>query len=373
MQLRALLIYEEPSIEMKKFTDYPVPTVLGKDMIRHYVDLLREEFDVVDVYIYTRAPTLELSENLENVQVLDKVDNVPSGTYVIIPLNVYIPSDALKILINYHTSTGSDITVLVAPCENALGFLTFDIDPATGRITGITTIREERPDLVLTGVGVAESTKLADIVNAGWECLGGLMEKGARVDKTYWSGEWCRVETPWDLLALARASLLSEKEPGLYIHPKAKISTRALIEAKEGPVIIDENAYIDHDVLIRGPVYIGREVQVGYGSLIRNYTVIEEGSRIGSNVDITESVILRESTIGRSSYISCSVIGERVILEPGVVTRSVSGGSQRRVKGREVEKRGSIIGSGSRIGTYTVLSPGKFVEKNSLIEPLSKL
>ncbi len=372
MQLRAILIYEEPSEDMRKFTDYPVPTVLGKSMIKHYVDVLREELDVSEIYLYSRTTSIDISETLD-IQLVDRINRSHVGTYIIIPLNVYVPSDALKILVNYHTSTGSDITVLVAPCENALGLLTFELDPATGRITGIVTIREERPDLVLTGIGVVESSRLPELVHEGWESLGKIMEKGAKVDKTYWSGEWCRVETPWDLLALARASLLSEKEPGLYIHPRARISTRALIETKEGPVIIDENAYIDHDVLIRGPAYIGREVYVGYGTLVRNYTVIEERSSIGSNVDITESVILRESTIGRGSYISCSVIGERVILEPGVVTRSVSGSTQKRVKGREVEKRGSIIGSGSRVGTYTVLSPGMFIEKNSLIEPLSKL
>ncbi|NPA70448.1 MAG: NDP-sugar synthase [Crenarchaeota archaeon] len=373
MQMKALLIYEEPTEEMKKFTDYPLPTVLGKSIVKHYVNVLKDELDISQVYIYSKSPSIDLAESLDNVQIIDNVNEISQGTFIIIPLNVYIPSDALKILVNYHTSTGSDITVLIAPCENALGFLTFDIDPATGKITGVSVIREERPDLVLTGVGVVEGQKLPTILNNGWEALNDLMQKGSKIDKTYWSGEWCRIETPWDLLALARASLLSEREPGLYIHPRAKISTRALIETKEGPVIIDENAYIDHDVLIRGPVYIGREVYVGYGSLVRNYTIIEEKSSIGSNVDITESVILRETTIGRGSYISCSVIGERVIIEPGVVTRSVTRSSQRKVKGREVEKRGSIIGSGSRIGTYTVLSPGMFIEKNSVIEPLSKL
>ncbi|NPB01020.1 MAG: NDP-sugar synthase [Crenarchaeota archaeon] len=373
MQMKALLIYEEPTEEMKKFTDYPLPTVLGKNMIRHYVDILREELDIAQIYLYSRSPSLDVVESLENVQIVDNTSELSQGTFIMIPLNVYVPSDALKILVNYHASTGSDITVLIAPSENALGFLTFDIDPATGKITGVSTIREERPDLVLTGVGVVEGHRVPAILSRGWEALNELMMKGSKIDKTYWSGEWCRIETPWDLLALARASLLSEREPGLYIHPRAKISTRALIETKEGPVIIDENAYIDHDVLIRGPVYIGREVYVGYGSLVRNYTIIEEKSSIGSNVDITESVILRETTIGRGSYISCSVIGERVIIEPGVVTRSVARTSQRKVKGREVEKRGSIIGSGSRVGTYTVLSPGMFVEKNSIIEPLSKL
>ncbi len=370
--LKAILVYREASEDMKKFTDNPIPTIFGKSILKHYVDILRERFDISTIYLYTPVE-FEIFESIENVNILTDISNIEKGTYIIIPLDVYIPSDALNILVNYYTSIGVDVVVLVAPCENAKNMPTLDVDTSTGKIIDIVSVDEERPDLVLTGIYIAEHEIARELVVNDWRGVQKAVRSGLKIDKTYWSGEWCRIQTPWDLLALAKATLLSEREPGLYIHPKAKISTRASIEVKEGPVIIDENAYIDHDVLIRGPVYIGKNVYVGYGSLIRNFTIIEESSAIGSNVDITESVLLREVTVGRGSYISCSVIGEKAILEPGVVTRSVTGRTYRRAKGREVEKRGSIIGANSRIGAYTVLSPGRFIEKNTTIEPLTKL
>ncbi len=371
-QLKAILIYREPSEDMIKFTENPIPTILGKSIIRHYVDVLREKLDINTIYLYSKS-SIDIFEKIENINIIQDFSNIEKGPYIVIPLDVYVPVDALNILANYYTSIGADLVALAAPCENAQSMPTLGIDTSTGKIVDIELVQEERPDIVLTGIYIAEYSVVGDLVLHDWQGIKNALKRGLRIDKTYWSGEWCRITTPWDLLTLAKAVLLSEKESGLYIHPKAKISTRALIEVKEGPVIIDENAYIDHEVLIRGPVYIGKNVHIGYSSLIRNFTIIEEGSNIGSNVDITESVILREVTVGRSSYISCSVIGERTVIEPGVVTRSVTGRVYRRAKGREIEKRGSIIGSGCRIGAYTVLSPGKFIEKNSMIEPLTRM
>ncbi len=376
MSIRGLLIVRRSSTELENFADSHIFRICGKTLIEHYSTILKK-FDVREIFLLAYDCKIDASEIPEDVRTVEDLSALPrDGTYLVIPCDVYVPTDAIRILVSYHTSIGADLTLLAAPCENAMNMPVLEVDTSTGKISDMVVLQEARPDIVWTGVAMCEAHVLSILVQEGTSGVRKLLREGAKLDKTYWSGSWCRIESPWDLVSLAKAIFTSEIEAGLYIHPRAKISTRALLEPKEGPIIIDEGAVIDHDVIIRGPVYIGRRVYVGNNALIRNNTVIEHETTVGSNVDITESVILERCTIGRNAYISCSVIGPDVVIEPGVVTRSfkTSASSERRhVRGRAGEKMGAVIGQGSRVGAYTVLSPGTFVKKHSVIEPLTKL
>ncbi len=376
MSIRGLLIIRKPGPELENFADSHIFRICGKTLIEHYSSILKK-FDVREIFVLSHEYNIDPSEIPEDVRLVDNLNILPrDGTYIVVPCDVYVPTDAIRILVSYHTSIGADLTLLAAPCENAMNMPVLEVDTSTGKISDIAILQESRPDIVWTGVTMCEAHVLDVLVQEGVEGIRKLLRQGAKLDKTHWSGSWCRIESPWDLVSLAKAIFTSEIEAGLYIHPRAKISTRALLEPKEGPVIIDEGAVIDHDVIIRGPVYIGKRVYVGNNALIRNSTVIEHETIVGSNVDITESVILERCTIGRNAYISCSVIGPEVVIEPGVVTRSfrISPSPERRhVRGRVGEKMGAVIGQGSRIGAYTVLSPGTFVKKHSIVEPLTKL
>ncbi len=374
--LRGLLIAKRLTTEFEEFQDSFIIRICGKTLVEHYSSILRK-FDVKEIFLLVRDLQVEVENVPKDVRVIEDLSAVPrEGTYIIVPCDVYVPTDAVSILVSYHTSTGADMTLLAAPCENAEGMPVPELDTSTGKIVDLTLQKEARPDIVWTGIAMVESQFLEPVIQDPVEGVRRAVREGAKLDKTYWSGSWCKIQNPWDLLTLAKAVLSTEAETGLYIHPKARISTRALLEPKDGPIIIDEGAVIDHDAIIRGPVYIGRRVYVGNNALIRNSTVIEQETIVGSNVDITESVVLEKCTIGRNAYLSCSVVGPEAVIEPGVVTRSLRPGhviEHRPVRGRAVEKLGAVIGQGSRVGAYTVLSSGIFIKKRTVIEPLSKL
>ena len=371
-KIGAVLVRQPEKDYFRDFADFDALTICGKTLTERYVDILRR-LGVEKIYLLAQdTDAYSGSGNIKAVRDLSEID---ADSVLVIPLDVYVPHDALSILINYHMSLEPPVTLLVAPCENAKGMLSPQVDTSTGRVSTLRLVEEDKPDLVFTGILMCDRACIRKILPDIDASLPRLLDSGTLCEKAHWTGSWCRVDSPWDLLNLGRIVLETEFEIGVYIHPRARISHRALIEPKDGPVVVDEEAVIDHDAIVRGPVYIGKRTYVGNNALVRNYTIVESECTIGSSVDITESIVFSYSTIGRNAYISCSIVGPRVIVDPGVVTYSVKPEAtvRRTPRGKIVEKQGAVIGEGSKIGAYTVIKPGTLIKRGTAVEPLSKI
>jgi len=196
--------------------------------------------------------------------------------------------------------------------------------------------------------------ELGDIV-AAYDSIA----KRGRIKAIFWGHYWVNIGSPWDLLA-AGYHILSELDRS-YISTRASIARSAVIE---GPVVVEDEAMIDHNAVLKGPLYIGREAFIGVNTFIRNATSVEEGAVIGSYSEVNRSIIMDKATIGRGSYISYSVIGERAVVEPNTVTWNIASQPERRglAKGREYSKVGCVVGKGSRVKAGTVINPGEVVE-----------
>ena len=195
--------------------------------------------------------------------------------------------------------------------------------------------------------------KLGDIVRA-YDAI--CREK--KIKAVFWGHYWVNIGTPWDLLT-ASYHMLNELDRS-HISARASISRSTIIE---GPVIIEDEAVIDHNVILKGPLYIGREAFIGVNTFIRNATSIEDRSIVSSYSEINRSVIMREVTIGRGSYISYSVIGERAVIEPNVITWNIAYQPEKRslARGREYAKIGCTIARGARVKAGSILKPGEIV------------
>ncbi|GAY26575.1 hypothetical protein ATG_17790 [Desulfurococcaceae archaeon AG1] len=195
--------------------------------------------------------------------------------------------------------------------------------------------------------------KLGDIVRA-YDAI--CREK--RIKAIFWGHYWVNIGSPWDLLT-ASYYMLSELDRS-YISARASISKSAIIE---GPVIIEDEAVIDHNVILKGPLYIGKEAFIGVNTFIRNATSIEDRAVVGSYSEINRSVIMREATIGRGSYIGYSVVGERAVIEPNVATWNIAYRPERRslAKGKEYARIGCTIAKGSRVKAGSILNPGEII------------
>ena len=180
------------------------------------------------------------------------------------------------------------------------------------------------------------------------------------------------LEYPWDLLKIKKE--LFDKYLENKISSSAKICENVIIKGK---VYIGENVEIKENVVINGPVYIGDNSIIGNNSLIREYSNIESNALIGFNCEVKNSILQRNVHL-HSNYVGDSIMGEGVSIGGGTITantridrKEVSSyvSSQRINTG--LKKLGSIIGNNVKTGAHCSLMPGVLIGSNSLIGPHS--
>ncbi len=361
------------SILGKPLVYYPASSIVSLGIRRLFViardesgicDVLRRMLGEIDIACLKARRTLE--ETLEALAL--ELHNVE--TVIISFGDVVMPIEAYRLAFSAHLSSGQYVTILISPLPDVRGY--YEVNT----IGGISIMKQDlhRPGYAWTGVLIAESEFLKALLESKGD-LNKAFSLIKGVNLAYWSGWFVDVTYPWDILQCVRQLL-----DGLQharISKDADISPKAVIE---GPVIVEDNARIDHGAIIRGPVYIGRGAYVGTNALIRNYTSLEEGSSIGAISEVSESWIGRNATIGRGCFLGNSVVGDESVIEPGFVSLNVlpSGVELSHltpiiIKGRKIVKLGVIIGPKARVGANSVAFAGSMVEANTYIPPLSTL
>ena len=161
-----------------------------------------------------------------------------------------------------------------------------------------------------------------------------------------------------DVMDMALSNMI---KPG--ITKTAKVAESAVIT---GDVQIDDGATIYDNVVIVGPCYIGRNVVIGNGSLVRG-SCIEEGSQVGYGCEIARSYI-GPGTKGHLYYVGDSIIEGNVNLSAGTVLAnyrfdhlevSANMPAGKIATGRK--KFGSIIAKGTITGVNSSLMPGTVI------------
>ena len=98
----------------------------------------------------------------------------------------------------------------------------------------------------------------------------------------------------------------------IHIAESAKISAGAILDATDGPIIIDNNAFIDIGALVKGPTYIGRGSTINPGSKIRGNVSIGPSCKVGGEVE--DTTFHGYSNKQHDGYMGHSYIGEWVNL-----------------------------------------------------------
>jgi len=182
-------------------------------------------------------------------------------------------------------------------------------------------------------------------------------------------GAWIDVGRPWDLLLASRAALERELEPAVRgdIHPTSVL---------EGNVLVEEGAKIGAYTVVEGPAYIGRGVRVGPHAHIRPYTVLLEGSHVGSFTQVKASILMEYSKAPHLNYVGDSIVGEYTNLGAGTITanyRFDEATVKVTVKGVRVDsglrKLGAIIGGYVKTGINVSILPGVKIGSRAWIWP----
>lgn len=177
------------------------------------------------------------------------------------------------------------------------------------------------------------------------------------------AGFWQPITYPWSLLD-ANEALLREKEKSKpEIHKTAVVEKYATLK---GFVAVGKDTLIRNGAYIEGPVVIGENCKIGPNCFIRPYTAIGNNCRIGNAVEVKNSILMDNATIGHLSYCGDSVIGRNVNWGAGTIAANLrhdNGNVKSMVKGELVDtgrrKLGTIIGDNAKTAIHTSVYPGR--------------
>ncbi|HEV8677446.1 MAG TPA: acetyltransferase [Candidatus Paceibacterota bacterium] len=173
------------------------------------------------------------------------------------------------------------------------------------------------------------------------------------------------------------AQKLRDLKPEVEIAPGAKVSPKAVIK---GPVYIGPGTIVDHFAIIEGPVHIGANCIVGDGAKIRAPAHIADGTRIGRQCELRNTILKRKVSLGPQCFVCDSVVEEEAFL--GAMVRTSNFRLDRQsvsvmVDGKPVdtglERLGAHIGARSALGIMVIIYPGRIVPRDSLFEPGIKI
>lgn len=175
---------------------------------------------------------------------------------------------------------------------------------------------------------------------------------------------------------LHRTAVL-ERPHDITILEGARIDPFALLDAREGPILIGAGALIRSHVRITGPAVVGHHSHVIHG-MVHGGTVIGAGCRIGGEVG--ESVFLGFANKAHEGFLGNSVICPWVNLGALTTTSNLKntyGPVKVMIENRRVSsgltKLGSIVGDhvktaiGTLLGTGTILGVGANVFGGGLL------
>ena len=139
---------------------------------------------------------------------------------------------------------------------------------------------------------------------------------------------------------------------------------------------IDQGTVIYNDVTIIGPVYIGRNVEIMPGAVIRPYTIIGDNCSIGHGSELKHAVLFSGAKVASLSFVGNSVLGAGARIGSGVITanrRFDQKNANVKIDGHrhdlESDFFGLVLGDNSRVGANCVTQPGTHIGPNSWVFP----
>ena len=190
-----------------------------------------------------------------------------------------------------------------------------------------------------------------------------LIDQGRRISYQKLNN-WLNISYPWDLLT-ANESLLEVVEAQNLGEVEENVVIR-------GPVSIGRGTIVRSGSYIVGPVIIGQDCDIGPNCYIRPHTSIGDSCNIGNAVEVKNSVIMRGNKIPHQNYVGDSVIGEECNLGAGTKIANLKlDGRNILVDSRDTKRRklGAVIGDRVEIGINASINVGSMIGNNTHIGP----
>ena len=180
----------------------------------------------------------------------------------------------------------------------------------------------------------------------------------------------------WEILSKAK-ELLKEliEEPNVR---EMRGENRGGETTFHGNYFVDEGTVIYNDVTIIGPVYIGKNVEIMPGAIIRPYTIIGDGCSVGHGSELKRCIMFSGSKVASLAFVGDSVLGASARIGSGVITANRKFNQTNaniKLDGKNYDLGdsyfGLIIGDSSRMGANAVSQPGTHIGPYTWIYPMT--
>lgn len=198
------------------------------------------------------------------------------------------------------------------------------------------------------------------------QALQSLINQGVIFRLQTYRGFWGYLKYPWHVLQLTDYFLNNIKESKIK---KVKIQKNVHIS---GLVVLEDDVTIMENSQIIGPVFIGQGTTIGQNSLIRQ-SVVGNKCMVGFSTEIARSYI-GNNCYFHKNYIGDSVIMDNLIMGAGAILANyrLDGGKiKSMVEGERIGtgriKLGAMIGKDVRLGINSSIMPGIKIGENSVV------
>ncbi|MFC2015952.1 sugar phosphate nucleotidyltransferase [Chloroflexota bacterium] len=346
----------------------PMVPMVSKPVMGHILDLLKQH-DITEVVITLHFMPEVIQSYFGDGQPFGMdihyaIEETPLGTagsvknaqefldepFIIISGDAVTDIDLQKV-IAFHQEKGAEATLTLYRVPNPLEYGVIITD-AEGRITQFL----EKPswgevisDTVNTGIYVIDPSVL-DLIEEGvptdWskDVFPKLLADGRPLYGYVADGNWTDVG---DIAEYMRAT-------GDVLHHR--VHTELLGKHIGGEVWCAQDVEIAPDAQLYGPIYLGREVKVKGGVVIKGPTVVRDYTTIDNRAQIDRGIIWRNTYIGEAAEIRAAIVG-----------RSCTVRSKAQLYEGVVLGDNCIVGEGATLHANVKIWPNKEIEPGATV------
>jgi NDP-sugar pyrophosphorylase family protein len=137
-------------------------------------------------------------------------------------------------------------------------------------------------------------------------------------------------------------------------------------------VQIGKGTVIEHGAVIKGPAIIGSNCEIRAGAYLRENVIVGDGCVLGNACEFKNAVLFNGCQVPHFSYVGDSILGHKAHLGAGVIISNLKS-TTGTVKVGDIDtglrKFGAIVGDEADIGCNCVLNPGSIIGRRAVLYP----
>ncbi len=242
----------------------------------------------------------------------------PASRLLVCPADLLADAEVITRFLKSESKTRALVNIAVDTAASTGTRIYGDDDGKVVSLTSSDTARYLGRSAMLLGVGMEFLDYALDSLQKGYTTVAQAIEhaisQGEEVRGVLIQGDWFDIDRPRSLLSCMKHLFdITTTTDGADI-----FLTRGDLFEVGQHIEFPSGTAIEKDVTLKGPLYIGKRCHISTGSRIGPYVDIEDDSRLGSDVRLTECLAFNNADVGDGTHLEQSIIcGNETIRDRG--------------------------------------------------------